>query len=113
MRIFLSVLTITLGFALWMPLKADVQRHVIDEDYTFVQVQNDSWKPDEFDDGIYIPTPHMIQPNIILDGIDDELEWRRTTEAVVPLVFGNVKETFVKALYTDTDIYITIYINKW
>ena len=73
-----------------------------------VAVSDDDWQPDGFVTGQRIPAVWLMAPDLVIDGIDDEAAWAMTREVEVPLAYGNVERAWLKALYTDDEIFIRV-----
>ena len=43
-----------------------------------------------------------------LDGVAAEPEWARAVEVQVPLSYGNVSEVFLKAAYTNEEVFLLV-----
>lgn len=88
--------------------RADVQKSMQDGKVVKVLVSDDSWQPEGFKEGLGIPAAYVADPQIIVDGIDDERAWLAAEETVVPLSFGAVKYARVKALYSDDFVHMRV-----
>ena len=108
MKVDFVVLALAVGVIGWLPAQADVEHRKLNASNTITYVSNDSWQPENFDNGIIIPAPHVINPVITLDGMDNEPEWAQAHEVTVPLSYGSIQEVSLKALYTDTDVFIRV-----
>ena len=97
------------GLLLGAVARAEITREELPGQFERVFVRDDYWQPDNFkDDGIFIPVTYTLGQTIRLDGVDDEAAWAATPEVTVPLAFGTVESARLKALYTDTDIFIRV-----
>ena len=72
------------------------------------QVEDDPWQPDDFEPGTTVPAVHLASANIMLDGRETEPEWARAVEVRVPLNYGNVPEVFLKAAYTEDEVFLRV-----
>jgi hypothetical protein len=99
---------LVLGLITWSATQAEVKHRQFNELNSITYVSNDSWQPENFDNGIVIPAGYVINPEITLDGLENELEWRNAQEVTVPMSFGNVSQVKLKAFYTDKDIIIRV-----
>jgi hypothetical protein len=104
----LAVLTATTGLICCFPLQAEVIHRQFGSDNLFVRVSAESWQPENFVNGTPVPSTYLKLVNIALDGKIDEPDWIRAAGVLIPLEYGSVKEAFVKSLYTDTDVYISV-----
>lgn len=106
MKIIALLTSFLASLIAWQTVSAEVVERRITDDYTYFKVKNDAWQPDGFENGIPIPATHLLQQSIVLDGKDQEAEWSRAEEVLVPLAHGSVVEASIKALYTDDEIFI-------
>ena len=83
---------------------SEVVHRQLGEDDIAVSVKNESWQPEEFQNGTNIPATYVGITDITLDGMDNEQDWAKAIEVTIPLNHGNVKEAFLKALYTSDDV---------
>jgi len=88
--------------------QAEIKQSMQDGKVTKVLVSADNWRPDSFKEGIGIPAVYMADPQITVDGIDNESAWLVAEEITVPLSFGAVKSAQVKALYTDDFVHLRV-----
>jgi hypothetical protein len=79
-----------------------------DGEYVKVLVSDDNWQPEPFDQGIIIPATFVQTESIVLDGVDNEVEWLAAEEITVPLSYGAIKSLQIKALYTDEDALLRV-----
>lgn len=89
---------------------ADVEHHRINELNHATFVSNDAWQPDGFVNGTQVPATWVASSDVIIDGSDDEAAWSRAVEVEVSLNYGTVEKAWLKALYTDEDVFIRV---KW
>jgi len=108
MKMNYLLVTLAAGVIAWLPAQAEVEHRQLNSSNSVTYVKNDSWQPENFDNGTVVPAAHEINPVITLDGRDDEPEWARAHEVTVPLSYGDVREVSLKALYTDRDVYIRL-----
>ena len=87
---------------------SEVVHRQLGEDDIAVSVKNESWQPEEFQNGTNIPATYVGITDITLDGMDNEQDWAKAIEVTIPLNHGNVKEAFLKALYTSDDVFIRV-----
>jgi hypothetical protein len=79
-----------------------------DGEYVKVLVSDDNWQPEPFDQGIVIPATFVQTESIVLDGVDNEMEWLAAEEITVPLSYGAIEYVQIKALYTDEDALLRV-----
>ena len=101
----IAIATAFLGFG---TLPADVTHIQRSADNSMYDVTNDPWQPEAFEDAIVVPAAFVAVPDIVLDGRDDEPEWARAEEIPVPLSFGLVRNAWIKALYSDEQVFIRV-----
>jgi hypothetical protein len=89
-------------------VQADIIESVQDGKVVKVLVSDDSWQPDAFKGGLGIPAAYVVDPQITVDGIDNEPAWSAAEEINVPLSFGTVKFAQMKALYSDEFVHIRV-----
>ena len=76
--------------------------------YSYVKIEDNSWQPEEFRNAIVIPASYIETPAITLDGKDDEADWDNATEIAIPLLYGLVSKAWLKALYSDEEVFIRV-----
>ena len=76
--------------------------------YSYLKIENNSWQPEEFKGATIIPASHIEIPGIIMDGKDDEPDWGKATEIEIPLSYGLVSRAWLKALYSDEEVFIRV-----
>ena len=105
---FAPVVAVTIALSLSLPALADVERRDTNPSQQVVFVAGDAWQPDGFVNGTPIPATWMEAPEVTIDGADDEAAWLRASEVEVPLEFGPVERAWLKALYTDDEVFIRV-----
>jgi hypothetical protein len=91
-----------------IPAKSEVIHVKHREDNLLVKVNNDTWQPENFQNGKSVPAAYVKHANIILDGKDNEPDWTYAEEVPLPLSFGKVERASVKAIYTEDEVYIRV-----
>lgn len=71
-------------------------------------VEDEAWQPEGFENGITVPAVFVSRANIILDGKDDEPAWYGAPEVPLELAFGTVEKAWVRAIYTEDEVYIRV-----
>lgn len=104
----LRALILLIGALAFQVASAEVEHVGVGSANYFVNVKNDSWQPDGFEQGMIVPANWVEQPDIVLDGVDEERAWSDATEVVVPLYRGGVDKAWVKAVYTDEEVFIRV-----
>jgi hypothetical protein len=104
----MTLLALILGLTGLAPAYAEVHRSQYADDDIFVTVLGDDWYPEGFEHGLSVPAVFVQQPDIRIDGKDDEPEWKSAQETVVPLAFGNTREALVKVLYSKDMLYVRV-----
>ena len=98
-----AMLLITTGGA-----QSEVVHQQINSRNLLVEVSNDSWQPEGFTNGRVIPAAYLYASDIVVDGKADDSAWNLATEIEVPLRFGSTKFAYLKAVYTDQDVFIRV-----
>lgn len=88
--------------------EAEIERRQVNADTTIIEVSQDTWQPEDFVNGTPVPATWLETSDVKLDGLDDEASWSRAIEVEVPLNYGRVNRAFLKALYTDDDVFIRV-----
>jgi len=94
--------------AIGLPAGAEVVQSSRNPANVIMNVSGDDWQPAGFITGQRVPATWIQAPEVIVDGIDDEAAWSSATEVEVPLVRGNVERAWLKALYTDDEVFIRV-----
>jgi hypothetical protein len=76
--------------------------------YSYVKIDNNSWQPEKFQNATVVPAAYAHKPLITLDGKDDEFVWNKATEISIPLSYGFVPKAWIKALYSDDEVFIRV-----
>jgi hypothetical protein len=105
---FLPIVAATIAFSLSLPALADVERRNTNASQQVVFVSEDAWQPAGFVSGTAVPAVWMETPEVSIDGADDEAAWMQAAEVEVPLEFGTVERAWLKALYTDDEVFIRV-----
>ena len=71
-------------------------------------VEDDAWQPEGFENGITIPAVFTPRAEIVLDGKDDEAAWLGAPEIALELALGTVDKAWVKAIYSEDEVYIRV-----
>ena len=91
MKVCYSILVVILGMLAWVQVQAEVIHRQFSEHSLLVKVTDDSWQPENFENGIPIPAAYLNQEEI-----------------TVPLSHGSTNQAKVKALYTNDDVLIRV-----
>lgn len=89
-------------------VQAEVDFQQINSRNLIVEVSNDPWQPDGFKNGLDVPATYAYATDIVIDGVADESAWALAKEVEVPLRHGPVKVSYVKAVYTDDEVFIRV-----
>lgn len=108
MKLNILFIALVAGLSAWTPVKSEVTHIQHREDNLLVMVKNDDWQPENFKNGLSIPAAYVHHAGITLDGRDDEPVWGTAEEISLPLEFGNVDQAWVKAVYTDDEVFIRV-----
>ena len=87
---------------------ADVEHWQINSVSRITTVSDDPWQPDGFVNGVEVPAAWIPEPSVSIDGVADEDAWALATEVEVPLTYGKVDKAWLKALYTDDEVFIRV-----
>jgi hypothetical protein len=71
-------------------------------------VSEDPWQPEDFVNGKTVPATWMPSPVITIDGVEDEAAWAQAPEVEVTLSYGDVDRAWLKAVYTDQEVFIRV-----
>jgi hypothetical protein len=87
---------------------ADVEHRQVNSSNQITYVSDDPWQPEGFVNGTTVPATWLQAPDITIDGGDAEDAWSLTPEVEVPLYHGSVEHAWLKALYTDDEVFIRV-----
>ena len=93
---------------LCVPVTAEVTHQNTNPMSQVIFVSKDTWQPEGFVNGTSLPATWLEAPAIIIDGTDDEAAWSQAEEVEVPLKHGTVDRAWLKALYTDDEVFIRV-----
>lgn len=96
------------AFLAVQPGLAGVDHQQINSLTEITYVSQDAWQPEGFDNGTSVPATWLPSPDITVDGLDDEDAWSLAKEIAAPLQFGTVKQAWLKALYTNDEVFIRV-----
>jgi len=88
--------------------QAEVNYHQINSQNVLVEVSDDDWQPEGFENGTPILATYLKNDVVVVDGKGDESAWKLATEVEVPLSSGQTKTAYLKALYNDVDVFILV-----
>jgi hypothetical protein len=89
-------------------VQAEVIHQQINSRNLLVEVSDDPWQPEGFTNGRTIPATYLHSSGVVIDGKADESAWGLATEIEVPLAYGPVKFVYLKAVYTDQEVFIRV-----
>jgi hypothetical protein len=89
-------------------VQAEVKHRQINTQNLIVDVSDDSWQPEGFENGTVIPATYLFAADIVIDGKANDPAWREATEIEVPLSYGTVKNAYLKTVYTDQEVFIRV-----
>lgn len=87
---------------------AGVDHQQVNPTTQITYVSSDPWQPEDFVNGTTVPAVWMQAPAVAVDGVDDEAAWTLAPEVEAPLSFGAVERVWLKALYTDEEVFIRV-----
>lgn len=108
MKSKITLLTLVVGMAGFVPAIAEIQRSVYAEDNLYITVLGEDWHPEGFEQGMSVPATYLEQADIRLDGVEDEPAWKSAVEVVVPLEFGTTEQALLKVIYTADKLYFRV-----
>ncbi len=85
---------------------ADVEHRQINSLNHITYVSDDAWQPEGFVNGTAVPATWLKAPEVNIDGVDDEAAWSAAREVEVPLNYGSIEKVWLKALYTNDEVFI-------
>lgn len=94
--------------AAWLPAGAEVVHDTTNPMNHIAYVSEENWQPDGYVPGQRVPATWLPTPDVVIDGIDNESAWSLASEIEVPLTYGNVERAWLKALYTDDEVFIRV-----
>ena len=97
-----------IALSLSLPVLADVEKRSVNSAQKVISVSDDSWQPDGFVNGTPVPATWLPAPDVTIDGVDDEDAWSLAKEVEVPLSYGSVERAWLKALYTEEEVFIRV-----
>lgn len=103
-----SLMTVTAAAMLCVQALAGVSDRTMNPANRIIDVSDDTWQPDGFVNGVSVLAAYEPNPEISMDGMDDEAAWQKAIEVTVPMQYGQVGEVRLKALYTAEDVYIRV-----
>ena len=87
---------------------ADVERRGSNDEYEIVSVSDDPWQPEGFVNGTTVPATWIDAPSVEIDGDAGDDAWKAAKEVEVPLRYGAVDKAWIKAVYTDEEVFIQV-----
>jgi hypothetical protein len=90
------------------PVSADVEYRGANSANEIVLVTDDPWQPEGFVNGTTVPAAWIESPSVALDGDAGDDAWRLAEEVEVPLQYGTVDRAWIKAVYTDEEVFIRV-----
>jgi hypothetical protein len=107
-RSCLAGLIILAHCALVASVQAEVNHYQKSPLRKITYVEGEDWQPQGFENGISIPAAFVKNPNILIDGKDDDAAWANAQEIPLSLSLGTVDKAWIKALCTDEEVYIRV-----
>lgn len=90
------------------PADAEITHQNANPALQITEVKDEPWQPEDFVSGVKVPAVHLASAEIIMDGRDNEPEWKKAVEVTVPLHYGNVPEAHLKAMYTEDEVFLRV-----
>ena len=107
-KILTILLPVTLALVAVDMAQAEVRHRQLNARNLLVDVRDDAWQPDGFVNGLEVPATFVEDVTIVLDGKDNEPAWAMAEEVAVSLEHGEIEGALLKALYTETDVFIRV-----
>jgi hypothetical protein len=107
-KLYPGIIVTVIASVLSVSVVAEVKHQQVNELNHITQVSDDAWQPEGFVNGIDVPATWLPMPDLTIDGADEEAVWSLTTEVEVPLTHGTVEKAWLKALYTDEEVFIRV-----
>jgi len=101
-------LAVTLSAVAFGSAQAEVVHRQINAENLLVNVSNDSWQPEGFENGAVVPATYVHSPNIVIDGLEQESAWDQAEDVEVPLAYGSVDVASLKVVYTDEKVFFRV-----
>ncbi|MEE8307023.1 MAG: hypothetical protein V3R81_07130, partial [Gammaproteobacteria bacterium] len=86
----------------------DVEHRQINSANFITYVSDDPWQPEHFVNGEAVPATWIQTAEVTIDGADDEPVWSRAREIEIPLNYGSTRKAWLKALYTEDELFIRV-----
>ena len=107
-KLYSGVLVATIVSMASVSAMADVEHRQTNQLSHITYVSDDAWQPEGFVNGVNVPATWLALPDITIDGADDEAVWSLAAEVEVPLAYGTAEKAWLKALYTDDEVFIRV-----
>jgi hypothetical protein len=107
-ELYTGVAVASTALLLCQPAAAEVRHDDTNPVSRITYVSDDSWQPAGFVNGTSVPATWVLSPGIIIDGSDDEAAWSLANEVEVPLSYGTTTRAWIKAVYTDEEVFIRV-----
>lgn len=104
----LAVVVAVSGMLVLAGVQAEVKHRQINASNLIVDVSDESWQPEGFENGTIIPAIYLHASDITIDGKTDEPAWDQAADIEVPLSYGTVNRASLKAVYTDQEVFIRV-----
>lgn len=107
-KLYLDLLVATIVSVASASAMADVEHRQNNALSLITHVSDEAWQPEGFVNGIDVPATWLAVPEVTIDGADDEAVWSLAEEVEVPLSYGTAEKAWLKALYTDDEVFIRV-----
>ncbi len=87
---------------------ATVERQASNSANEIIFVSDDPWQPEGFVNGTTVPAAWIESPSVEIDGDAGDEAWKLAQEVEVPLQYGAVDRAWIKAVYTDEEVFIQV-----
>ena len=103
------VITVSVAVSLFgQAAMGDVEHRQLNSLNSITYVSDEVWQPEDFINGTPVPASWYQSPDITIDGADDEAAWSRALEVKVPLNYGSIEEAWLKAVYSNDEVFIRV-----
>jgi len=90
------------------PAGAEITHQNTNPSLHIIEVRNEAWQPADFVSGTTVPATWVLNPGVVIDGVADEPVWSLAEEVEVPLSYGTTTRAWIRALYTDDEVFIRV-----
>ncbi len=108
MKVLTFILVATLLILNWaLTARGDVSHRQINEEFLLIEVENEAWQPENFDEALILRAAR-VEAVPTIDGKGSDPVWAQAESLTVPLAYGSVREATIKAVYTDKEVFLLV-----